>query len=418
MNICLSGTELEPDESLEFLFDNAHRCNARFVELWHPRNTGAGIMEVQRLLDQYHTQVVCVATGSELYRKGGSVADQELLCEAIRLAHELKAPLVNTYFGYASVQDDPSAIETYAALLQPCLELAERYNITICLENEFNAFGVDPCRSDITRRPAVLLQLMERVDHPRFRLTFDPSNFYCAGIEPFPYAYELLKSHIGYVHVKDVQQLKSDKPDPLWKVYTDYNDQYITCAMGAGAVNWNGLLRQLQHDNYGGYYCLEPHGAAAQREASWLQAVQYLRKDRESHRQKVAGLLKGLHHVKLNVRDMERSLDFYRNKLDFLEMARYPIETGLIVQLSHNGHPPGIELWYEEPALAVENKELHIAFEVSDVESYVSVIRDKGVRITREPFRIGHELIAFIEDPDGYQIELNQDTSISYTSNS
>lgn len=416
MKICLSGTELEKEESLAFLLDNAHRCNARFIELWHPRNTGAGIAEVRRMLGQYHTQVVCVATGSELYRNGGSTVDQELLCEAIRLAAELKAPLVNTYFGYASIQDDQQAIDTYVALLQPCLDLAEQCGVTICLENEFNAFGVDPCRSDITRRPHALLQLMERVNSPRFRLTFDPANFYCAGIEPFPYAYDLLKSYIGYVHVKDVQQLNNDRPDPRWKVYTDYTDRYVTCALGAGAVNWNGLLQQLQADRYDGYYCLEPHGAASMRETSWLQAVRYLRKDRSTGQQ-IAGLVQGLHHVKLNVRDMERSLDFYRNKLDFREMARYPIDSGLIVQLSHNGRPPGIELWYEEPALAVENKELHIAFEVSDVESYVSVIRDKGVRITREPFRIGHELIAFIEDPDGYQIELNQDTSISYPSN-
>ena len=41
------------------------------------------------------------------------------------------------------------------------------------------------------------------MDHPRFGVNFDADNFYNAGIEPFPYAYELLKGHVVQLHAKD-----------------------------------------------------------------------------------------------------------------------------------------------------------------------------------------------------------------------
>lgn len=122
--------------------------------------------------------------------------------------------------------------------------------------------------------------------------------------------------------------------------------------------------------------------------------------------------LKAFLHVKLDVQDLERSLDFYCGKLRLRQIVRYDLPGGgVIVQVSPTGQPPGIELWYERPFKGFDNDRLHVAFEVEDVEAEVRELRGRGVRVEQEPFRKGHEVIAFLRDPDGYLIELNEDTS-------
>ena len=68
----------------------------------------------------------------------------------------------------------------------------------------------------------------------------------------------------------------------------------------------------------------------------------------------------------------------------------------------------GIELWHERPHAAFAHVRLHVAVLVTGVSDFVERLRGQGVVIERAPFRIGHEVIAFIRDPDGYLIELNE----------
>jgi lactoylglutathione lyase len=116
-------------------------------------------------------------------------------------------------------------------------------------------------------------------------------------------------------------------------------------------------------------------------------------------------------HVKLDVSDLTASLGFYRDLLQLREIVRYNRDDGVtIVQMSPSGAPPGIELWYEPPFRARPTDRLHIAFSATNVAGLIRDFADRGVCVDREPFRMGHEIIAFIRDPDGYLIELNEDT--------
>jgi lactoylglutathione lyase len=114
-------------------------------------------------------------------------------------------------------------------------------------------------------------------------------------------------------------------------------------------------------------------------------------------------------HIKIDVEYLDRSLHFYSDLLGFRQIVRYDRTDGVvIVQLSPTGVPPGIELWHEPPWKGFPNERLHFAFAVTDLQSLVREMKAKGVPIEMEPFAIGHERIAFLRDPDGYLIELNE----------
>lgn len=287
MQLALSGTELSDGEPISGLIECARELGIGHIELWYPSNTArAGVSATLEDLARAEVRVACVSTGSELYRRGGSPRDQQLLLEGIELAHRCGATLVNTYFGYDVVRDDARAIATYRTLLEPCLRRAAVCGVTILLENEFNAFGVDDAASDITRRAASLRALFEAVQRPQFRLNFDPCNFYCAGVDPLE-AYERLRCHVAYCHVKDGQLVRNrDAPDPNWKTYQDSDRLYRMRPLGDGDIPWDRLLPRLRADGYDGFVTLEPHAADHHRWDAWRQAARFVReawqKGRES----------------------------------------------------------------------------------------------------------------------------------------
>lgn len=113
-------------------------------------------------------------------------------------------------------------------------------------------------------------------------------------------------------------------------------------------------------------------------------------------------------HVKLDVADIDRSVAFYCDVLGFEPAVRYDRDDGVtIVQVAATGSPVGIELWREGDHVGLGNDRLHIALEADDLDATVERLRAAGVTIEQEVFRMGHEEIAFIRDPDGYLIELN-----------
>jgi catechol 2,3-dioxygenase-like lactoylglutathione lyase family enzyme len=121
--------------------------------------------------------------------------------------------------------------------------------------------------------------------------------------------------------------------------------------------------------------------------------------------------VKSFLHAKLDVTDMAQSLAFYCDLLGCKVIVRYPLHRGEIVQVSPTGRSPGVELWLEEPVAPAPDTGVHVAFAVDDTRGMVDRLRKAGVTIAQEPFEIGDEVIAFIRDPDGYLIELNQNNA-------
>ncbi|MCU0529404.1 MAG: lactoylglutathione lyase [Cyanobium sp. Prado107] len=119
-------------------------------------------------------------------------------------------------------------------------------------------------------------------------------------------------------------------------------------------------------------------------------------------------------HTMLRVGDLERSLAFYTDVLGMRLLRRKDYPSGrftlafvgygdesdhTVLELTHNWDTTSYELG---------NAYGHIALGVDDIQAVCERIRAKGGRVVREPgpMKHGSTVIAFVEDPDGYKVEL------------
>jgi len=124
-------------------------------------------------------------------------------------------------------------------------------------------------------------------------------------------------------------------------------------------------------------------------------------------------------HTMFRVGDLNRSLAFYTEILGMKLLRRkdYPDgkftlafvgyqdeSEGSVIELTHN---------WETSEYEMGNGYGHIALEVEDAYKACEQIRQRGGRVTREagPMKHGSTVIAFVQDPDGYMIELIQANS-------
>jgi len=121
-------------------------------------------------------------------------------------------------------------------------------------------------------------------------------------------------------------------------------------------------------------------------------------------------------HTMLRVGELERSLDFYTNVLGMKLLRRKDYPEGkftlafvgygeesetAVLELTHN---------WDTKSYEIGTGYGHIAIGVPDAYKACEAVKAKGGKVTREagPMKHGTTVIAFVEDPDGYKIELIQ----------
>ncbi|MDR2451642.1 MAG: lactoylglutathione lyase [Candidatus Accumulibacter sp.] len=119
-------------------------------------------------------------------------------------------------------------------------------------------------------------------------------------------------------------------------------------------------------------------------------------------------------HTMLRVGKLERSLEFYTEVLGMRLLRREDYPEGrftlafvgygdeaesAVIELTHN---------WDTESYEIGSGFGHIALAVDDARAACDGVRQKGGKITREagPMKHGTTVIAFVEDPDGYKIEL------------
>jgi lactoylglutathione lyase len=119
-------------------------------------------------------------------------------------------------------------------------------------------------------------------------------------------------------------------------------------------------------------------------------------------------------HTMLRVGDMQRAIDFYTQAMgmQLLRTTQRPDQHYDLAFVGYGGNPDQaeIELTYNYGVTSYDLGTAygHIAIGVSDIRATCDKIRQAGGTITREPGAVkgGNTMIAFVQDPDGYKIEL------------
>jgi lactoylglutathione lyase len=121
-------------------------------------------------------------------------------------------------------------------------------------------------------------------------------------------------------------------------------------------------------------------------------------------------------HTMIRVGDLDKSIAFYTEILGMRLLRRqdYPDghftlafvgygdeENEAVLELTHN---------WDKPAYDIGNGYGHVALAVPDAAAACDAIKRRGGKVVREagPMKHGKTIIAFVEDPDGYKIELIQ----------
>ena len=120
-------------------------------------------------------------------------------------------------------------------------------------------------------------------------------------------------------------------------------------------------------------------------------------------------------HTMIRVKDLDKSLDFYTRHLGMKVLRQNDYPDGrftlafvgygeesdqTVVELTHN--------WDQEEPYDLGTGFGHLALGVPDIYTTCNALEKEGVKIPRPPgpMKHGTTVIAFIEDPDGYKIEL------------
>lgn len=119
-------------------------------------------------------------------------------------------------------------------------------------------------------------------------------------------------------------------------------------------------------------------------------------------------------HTMLRVTDLDNSIKFYTEvfNMQLLRKKDYPDGKFTLAFLGYGNESENtvIELTHNWDTDSYDQGTAfgHIALEVDDVYAAVDAIKKQGGKILREagPMNAGTTIIAFVEDPDGYQIEL------------
>ncbi|HVC33277.1 MAG TPA: sugar phosphate isomerase/epimerase family protein [Chloroflexota bacterium] len=130
-------------------------------------------------------------------------------------------------------------LEEIVTKLRRATRLAEREGVYLALEPEHSTFGGSPTE---------IRTIVDAVDSPALRVSWDVSNGWLPDEPIFPDGYARVKGLVVNVHVKD----RAFPPD-------EEDGRHAPTLLGAGLVPWPRVIQTLKADGYDGVYTIETH---------------------------------------------------------------------------------------------------------------------------------------------------------------
>jgi sugar phosphate isomerase/epimerase len=158
----------------------------------------------------------------------------DLFKHTLEIAKILDTRYIRMFSFFIPEGEDPKSYRgEVVARWKQFMEAAEGTGITLLHENEKDIYG------DTAER---CLDLVREMNSENLKLIFDPANFVQCDVKTYPEAYELLKEHIVYLHIKDA-------------VYSDHH--VVPAGQGDGKVK--EILDSLYRKGFEGFLSIEPH---------------------------------------------------------------------------------------------------------------------------------------------------------------
>ncbi len=209
-------------------------------------------MEMRKAIEKAGLKTACLSAHSNLL---DTVYGVDYLKKAIRFAHILGAPIVNTAEGPKPgwmTDDDAFRIMKYN--LDELLRTCANYGVTLTIEPH----GV------YTTNAKGLLRIMSLSDSPHLAVNFDTGNVTVAGNDSVETLKAVVK-HVRHVHVKDIIRAKTKG---------HATGETAGCAVGDGEVDIKGCIKVLKEAGYDGCLSIECDGSEAlRRSAAFLKPL-------------------------------------------------------------------------------------------------------------------------------------------------
>ncbi|MGL6312842.1 sugar phosphate isomerase/epimerase family protein [Vibrio sp. WXL103] len=169
----------------------------------------------------------------KIYLKDDFEAHKKMFAQLLEVAKILESKYMRifSFFMESGVNHDDYAQEVVAKITE-LAEMAKPYDIVLLHENEKDIYG------DTSER---CLNLVKSVDQANFKLVYDPANFVQCKENTLD-AYNLLKDHVLYYHIKDAQAA---------------DDTVVPAGDGDGQIA--EIVEAITDAGYQGFLSLEPH---------------------------------------------------------------------------------------------------------------------------------------------------------------
>lgn len=161
------------------------------------------------------------------------------------------------------------SLDQVVDLYGPLLELAEKNNVRLCLEN-------CPLMGNIAISPVMWRRIFQRLDSDKLGLAYDPSHLVWEMIDPYAPLDEF-KDKIFHVHAKDAAIDRARLAET--GILTDFS-WWSYRIPGRGELDWKKLLSKLKANGYTGTISLEHEDAAYE---GTLPAVEHGLLDGKAH---------------------------------------------------------------------------------------------------------------------------------------
>jgi sugar phosphate isomerase/epimerase len=220
-------------------------------------------MLLKRTLDKKGIRVSQIDCGYPLTGPKGAVYGVPYVWRAIRMAHLIGCPYVDSTDGATKPAgwSDKQTIEQWRLNLSLVLERAESYKVGVNIEPH----------GPFTTNLELMVSILEEFNSPWLGMNFDTGNVFIAGHDPLTYL-KAIRPWLKHVHCKDVPK---EMAEASRGEETGIASSEVSIGKGANASNIEACINYLKETKWDGVFSIETLGTPSNisESTAWLRSV-------------------------------------------------------------------------------------------------------------------------------------------------